>query len=206
MAAVQARHRCDVRRPARRLGLGRRRRPVDRGILLGIFLAGLEHGRGALLHGGPCVDAGRERLEVDLDQRGPVDGSGLARRDDGSHRLARIEDALDRQRLVLPGGASRRQVSPGEHREHARRRSRGARLDAADPGAGQVAQDQLDVKQARHVEISRESGRPGDLFAALQPPPAHPDHAHRPIMPRPPSRAPGRQAPGTLRELDPRGV
>src|SRR5713226_3083215 len=163
-------------------------------------------GRGALLHGGPCVDAGRERLEVDLDQRRPVDGRGLARRDDGSHRLARIEHAADRQRLVLPGGAGQRQVSPGEHREHARRRSRGAGLDAADPGAGQVAQDQLDVKQARHVEVGREPGRSGDLFAAFQPPPAHPDHAHRPIMACPPNRAPGRQAPGTLRELDPGGV
>ena len=92
--SLEAGHRGDVGRALGRLGFRRRRRPMHGGVLFRGLRHGLEHLRRAFPHGDLGVRHGRNRFEVDIDQRGRVRGRRLAHRDHGRHRLAAEENAI----------------------------------------------------------------------------------------------------------------
>ena len=92
--------------------------------------------------GGLEVGQGRERLKVDIDQRGSLSGDLRCRRRDRRDQFALpAHDVPSKEGPVLQEGAVSDiwHVGGGEDRVHARQRSRGGRVEPADAACGTPA-------------------------------------------------------------------
>jgi len=122
--------------------------PVHCCVLAPARVLSLEHLLGAIAHRGFWIDDGRQRFVVHLDKGRRIRGCGLALGDHGHDGLSHEKDASDSQRLHRAWLAHLRKVGAGDDVDDPWRRPGRRGVDAPDPGAGQVAQHQLDVKQA----------------------------------------------------------
>ena len=105
-------------------------------------------------------------------------GGGLGRGDHRDDRLADIEHAVDRQRLVRPGDLEVGQVAARDDFDHAGNRQRGRRVDATDPRARQRAEHEVDVMEAGDREVGRVARRARNLLSTLYPPGRGPHRSH----------------------------
>ena len=121
------------------------------------------------------IDDKRQRLVIDLDLLDRVGRRHFVDRRDRDDRLALIE-RLGRERhfrkrvRALRGGLAElhrllrlRNVLAGDDRDHAGHRQRGARVDAADAGVRQRAQQQLREQHAVGAEVFGVLRAAGDL-------------------------------------------
>ena len=178
--------------------VGERLAPVGLGPQLG-------DRRGARLHRRDRVDRRREHLVLDLDQVERLLGDRQLVGGDRRHRLAREDDAIDRQHRVGPGGRlvlQLRDVRRDQDRPHAGQRPGPARVDLEDAGVGVGAAQELRVEQAARLEVGHVLDLAGDLLGAVRARDGEPDPAdlarrlhRRHGLSSSPSPAPSRRPP-----------
>ena len=152
-----------------------------------LFVEDLRPGRQRRLD----IDDGRQRLDVDSDQLGGIQGliaalghdhrdrlADMADLAHGQHRLLRIVDGvlhvgspLGRQRQLAAGDRGRQalQLLAGEHAHDARHRRRPADIDRADAAVRMLASDEDGVQHARQDEIGDELPAPRQQAMILAP-------------------------------------
>ena len=126
------------------------------------------HLRGVGLHRLHRVGQHRQRCIVHVDQGGRVLGGVAIDRGDRRHRLARVPDLLDRQRVLhhrlgAEGGQGIGQllgILAGDHREDAGQRASPARVDADDARMGVRAAEHRRVCHARQPHVVGVGGAP----------------------------------------------
>jgi len=131
----------------------------------------LGDGRGAGLHRLERIRGDRQDLVLHVDQVERFLGDGRLVGGDGGDRLAREDDAVDRQhgvrarrRLLLQHG----DVGGGQDRAHAGQGARAAHVDADDLGVGVGAAQELRVQQAARIEIGDVLDLAGDLVGSVR--------------------------------------
>ena len=162
-SAASASPRAIVERPrtlrvARHVGVALVRLPV------------VVHERGVVAGGGLEVDDARQRLVVDLDQRGRLGGDRGRQRGDAGDDVALPADALLREQppvLDHAAVADVGHVGVREHGEHAGQRARLRRVDPRDPGVRVVGVAELRVDLAGHVEVGGVAPGPRHLLLAV---------------------------------------
>jgi hypothetical protein len=151
----------------------RRLRPA---ALLGQVAGPLEQLRGVGGQGGPRVGEDLERLVVDLDGLGRVQGLGPGLGHHHRHRLAQEADGPGGQHRAghggrpVPGRQRRQaQVGGGVHAGHPGHGGGRGRVDPEDPAVGQRGPDEHGVQRPRRGQVVAVAGRPGDQGRVLAP-------------------------------------
>ena len=172
----------DVAGTVHRLGLAAAACTVHRGVLLGGLLLDVQHLRSVVAHRRLGLVHHRQGLVVDLHRRGAVVGRRLAGRDHGRDRLTGVEHPARGQWLIRPGHLLLGQVGGDDDIQHPGHGAGRRSVDRLDLGAGQVAEHELDVQEARQLQVGGEPGGSRDLLPPLQAAGGGPDHAHPAIL------------------------